>query len=229
MKGLNIIGATALLALSMSAQSADIYFGEDLNPGVSSANSAAANASFLSQLSGVGTEDFESFAAGQNVPFNSNFTGAGTATFSGSGQIEDSPGAGRFATSGSQFLETRNGFQIDFTTAISAFGFFGTDIGDFNGQITLDFLSGGSTQYTVQNTIGANNGSLLYWGIIDVLNPFTRITFGNTNTNDVFGFDDMTIGTIAQVNPVPVPAALFMFAPALLGFFGLRRKANKIA
>ncbi len=226
---LKIIGTAALLSLSLSIQAANIFFGEDLDPGVSSANSAAANANFLSQLSGVGTEDFESFTGGQSVPFNSNFTGAGTATFSGTGQIEDSPRAGRFATSGSQYLETRNGFQIDFSTAISAFGFFGTDIGDFNGQITLDFLSGGSTQYTVQNTIGAANGSLLYWGIIDVLNPFTRITFGNTNTNDVFGFDDMTIGTIAQVNPVPVPAALFMFAPTLLGFFGLRRKVNKAA
>jgi len=28
-----------------------------------------------------------------------------------------------------------------------------------------------------------------------------------------------------QVSAVPIPAALFLFAPALLGFFGLRRKA----
>jgi len=28
-----------------------------------------------------------------------------------------------------------------------------------------------------------------------------------------------------QISAVPVPAALFLFAPALLGFFGLRRKA----
>jgi hypothetical protein len=38
-------------------------------------------------------------------------------------------------------------------------------------------------------------------------------------------------GAIGNPNPgqVPVPAALFMFAPALLGFFGLRRKVNKAA
>jgi len=33
-----------------------------------------------------------------------------------------------------------------------------------------------------------------------------------------------------KVNPVPIPAAAFLFAPALLGFIGLRRKAkNSVA
>lgn len=32
--------------------------------------------------------------------------------------------------------------------------------------------------------------------------------------------------TQSSVSAVPIPAALFMFAPALLGFFGLRRKAQ---
>lgn len=31
------------------------------------------------------------------------------------------------------------------------------------------------------------------------------------------------------INAVPVPAALWLFAPALLGFFGLRRKARSLA
>ena len=38
-------------------------------------------------------------------------------------------------------------------------------------------------------------------------------------------YDDM----IVALNPVPVPAAAFLFAPALLGFMGLRRKAKKSA
>ncbi len=33
-------------------------------------------------------------------------------------------------------------------------------------------------------------------------------------------------GAAAQLSSVPVPAAAFMFAPALLGFIGLRRKAK---
>ncbi|PHS22807.1 MAG: hypothetical protein COA83_11145 [Methylophaga sp.] len=31
------------------------------------------------------------------------------------------------------------------------------------------------------------------------------------------------------INAVPIPAALFLFAPALLGFLGLRRRAAKLA
>ena len=36
-------------------------------------------------------------------------------------------------------------------------------------------------------------------------------------------YDDLIVG----VSAVPVPAAAFLFAPALLGFMGLRRKAKK--
>lgn len=36
-------------------------------------------------------------------------------------------------------------------------------------------------------------------------------------------YDDI----IVALNPVPVPAAAFLFAPALMGFMGLRRKAKK--
>ncbi len=32
----------------------------------------------------------------------------------------------------------------------------------------------------------------------------------------------------AHMNPVPLPAAAFLFAPALLGFLGLRRKAKQV-
>jgi hypothetical protein len=38
-----------------------------------------------------------------------------------------------------------------------------------------------------------------------------------------------TYNLTASVSEVPVPAALFLFAPALLGFLGLRRKATPAA
>ena len=34
---------------------------------------------------------------------------------------------------------------------------------------------------------------------------------------------------VTGVSAVPVPAALFMFAPALLGFMGFRRRAKNLA
>ena len=112
-----------------------------------------------------------------------------------------------------------------FDQAVAGFGFYGTDIGDFNGQVTVDLLSGTTETYTVNNTINGPDGALLFWGIIDTDNAFTKITFGNTNTGtDFFGFDDMTIAAVGQV--VPVPAAAWLFGSALFatGWFRRRRQ-----
>ncbi|WP_083690219.1 PEP-CTERM sorting domain-containing protein [Colwellia sp. UCD-KL20] len=224
------ISSALLLASLTTTSQAALFFGEDLNPLVSSANSDNANAAFLAQLSGVGTEDFESFSQGISGPLTVDFGVAGTATLSGSGEVRTSSSSGRFATSGSAYWNTNNDFTITFSNAISAFGFYGTDIGDFGGNITLDFVNGSTTSYIVNNTTSAPNGSLLFWGLVDVTNPFTSITFGNTNSTDVFGFDDMTIGTAQQVitNSVPEPGSLAILGLGLAGF-SLTRKAKKQA
>ena len=219
---------TLLALFSTTSQASLIFFGEDLAPNTSKANSEQANTEFLASLISAGTEDFESFANGSNGSLTVDFGTAGTATLSGSGQIRNSSGSGRFATSGTKYWNTNENFTIEFSTAISAFGFYGTDIGDFAGQITLEFLSGATTNITVSNTVNAPNASLLFWGIIDNANPFTKITFGNTNSSDQFGFDDMTIAVAAQVvtNPIPEPTTLAIFA---LGLLGLRvRQLKKI-
>jgi len=217
----------ALLAcLPATSQATLIFFGEDLAPSTSKANSEQANTDFSASLIAAGTEDFESFSSGQSGPLTIDFGIAGTATLSGNGEIRNSPGYGRFATSGTNYWNTNNNFTIEFSNAISAFGFYGTDIGDINGQITLEFLSGATTNITVDSSLNAPNGSLLFWGIIDNVNPFTKITFGTTNSSDVFGFDDMTIAVASQVvtNPIPEPTTLAVFA---LGFLGLRARQLK--
>jgi hypothetical protein len=47
-----------------------------------------------------------------------------------------------------------------------------------------------------------------------------EVNFGGSGALDNF---------VYSISEVPVPAAAFLFAPALLGFMGLRRKAKKIA
>jgi len=66
--------------------------------------------------------------------------------------------------------------------------------------------------------------------LLDYLNNQIILTAGTiiVGFGDGLGdgdFDDL----ILALKPVPVPAALFLFAPALLGFLGLRRKSSVAA
>jgi len=191
---------------------ASVFFGEDSGLGEniklpSWPNANAAKADFLSNLSGVGTEDFEGFSYGETSPLACDFGAAGTATLQGDGYVDYVPdgvsnGVGRYPISGNQYWETTTDFYIEFSQPVAAFGFYGTDIGDFNGQVTIELVNGGSRNFTVNNTVNGPGGSVLFWGIIedDPNLLFTRVNFGNTAAGeDYFGFDDFSIGSYEQV------------------------------
>ena len=81
---------------------------------------------------------------------------------------------------------------LTFSSAIAAFGFYGTDFGDFDQQVTLTLENGDTQVIPVDSTQGsAAAGNVLFWGMIDPTNSYTSITFSTTGGNDVFGFDDM--------------------------------------
>lgn len=227
-----IVTAFAVVGFASPVLAAPVtFFGEDVNttgdPNQAVfTNATAARNSFFKNLSGVGTETFESFAPGASPPIVLSFPGAGKATLNGSGNIASgNDGAGRYAFSGSQYYEAgTDNFGVTFSAPISAFGFYGTDIGDFGGQLTLTLLgSGGSKTLVVPNTIGGDgstSGSNLYFGFYDTVNTYTSITFGNNSGgSDVFAFDDLSVGSISQVtpSPAPEPASWAM----MVGGFGL--------
>ena len=181
--------------------------GENQNPAnqVSGAP-LTARTSFLSQLVGVGTETFSGFNVGDTSPLTLTFTGSTgniQADLNGVGQVfgPGPIGVGRFNTSGAEggpvggnWWDSEGRFTIDFDVAISAFGFYGTDIGDFNGQVTvaLTDINDVVTNLVINNTVNGNNGSLLFWAFIDTMNSYKRITSGSTAAgSDVFGFDDL--------------------------------------
>jgi hypothetical protein len=207
-------------------------------------NSTAAQLAFLANLSGVTTENFEGLTPGLLAAPISLMFGADTATLSVSAasEIRNVPVGtynGTHPISGNQYLlqnvAAQNTFEIAFSSPQAAFGFFATDIGDAGARLVLTFttVGGGTESITVPNsTTGTGpsvSGSVLYFGLIDTRNLFTKVTFTNTNsTQDGFGFDDMTVGREGQVvATVPEPATLALFGLGLAGLgLSRRRKAT---
>jgi hypothetical protein len=229
-----------LAALAGSAQAAPLtFFGEDGNPTgttpIAHPISDATSTSFLSQLTSPGVETFDSFANGATA-VAPGFGNGITATLNG-GVIRNSASVGRFAISSPNFYEAdTSSFSINFSAPIAAFGFYGTDIGDFGGvlSLTLTDAGGQTSSLTVPASQGSGgsapqNGSVLYFGFYDLSDTYTSIAFNNSNTSDVFGFDNFTVGLEAQVNPsVPEPStwAMIILGFAGVGFMAYRRSSR---
>lgn len=238
---------TATLALlagaAAPAAAQTIYYGQN-NAGTANAAITQARSDFLSSLSGVGTESFESFADNVSAPITLNFPGAGAATLTGTGRTETGDQSGANSVSGSRyyFVETGAGagvgseFTISFANPIAAFGFFGRDLGDSGSNLFLRLTraAGGTTDVQVPynvSTQSLSSGNLLFFGMIDATNPFTSIEFRSTSGGDFFGFDDMTIGTAQQVNqgvvPEPSTYALMATGLGLLATVARRRRVQR--
>ena len=222
--------ATAIFLLAVTSANGAIiqYFGQ--GGSVAGGDAASARADFLSQLTAsVGTETFESLPVGAVNPdltFQGS-VGSITASLIGQGEVTQS-NPQRYNTSpgGSQYYDTGAGgdFNLVFSTGISAFGFYGTDIGDVSGNLRL-LINGVVSESITLDTSGSANANLLFWGFIDTDNSYTSIEFTNTATGDFFGYDDMTIGDINQIQVnVSSPATALLLGMGLVACMTLRRK-----
>lgn len=243
-KFLSLAATAAFLTLQpvTAAAAPIVFFGEDLGGGettflAATPNADAAQANFLAGLINPGVETFESRSG--DAPLAINFANGVTATLNGSGDVvaraNGVASAGRFGVTGDGGLDERfwssgggeNAFTILFSAPVSAFGFFGIDIGDFDGQVTATTAGGLNQAFNVGNSINISGGSVLFWGVIDPAATFTSVTFGNTGSgDDFFAFDDFTIGAPEQIRdpntPVPEPMTLTLVGGGLLA--ALRRR-----
>lgn len=218
------------------------FFGEDLHNDedtrlASWPDATNARNLFMASLVGVGTESFETYASGTPAPLVLNFPGAGTATLTGSGSVQTQAsgtnGFGRYPTEGDNYFSISTGstFRIDFTSPVAAFGFFGIDIGDFGEQLFLTFFRGAAeTDITVPHTLGSGGstgGSVLFYGLIDQMNPFDAVEF-SSSSGEVFAFDQMTIGSVEQVRTtVPEPISMVLLGSGLAGLGAVRWRRRK--
>jgi PEP-CTERM motif len=127
---------------------ATVFTGEDLSAGsvAGMPNAFAARDQFVAQLSGVGTEGFESFASGTNFFGNPaavlDFAGSGiTASLTG-GFVRDTPSDGRFAADGTNFLVTSFNRRITFNAPVEAFGLFVIDANEVDNDPATVTING---------------------------------------------------------------------------------------
>ena len=212
-----VLAATA--AINTTYADPTIFFGEDLNPGNTlppNGDADTARSDFLDSIAGTGVENMDGFVAGTTAPLTLQFTGSSgpvTANLTDTGTrppfnaVWGASFDGRFAISGTQFWQTAEDFQIEFSTPVSVFGFFATDGGDGPGQLTLHLTlsGGGTTDVLVPHSVGAfANGAVMFFGFTDSATSYSSISFLNSDPgHDFFGFDDWTVGT-----PAPKSVAL---------------------
>jgi hypothetical protein len=159
---------------------------------------------------------------------------------------------GRFNTTGDTdgpWWETKDNFSIKFANALSAFGFYATDVGDFGARVTLELLGTdgkvleivdfsklktATTKSGVQqlnDDEATPNGSLLFFGFTDTERQIGSINFliGQVTggTNDYIGFDDFITGPLKSTTEppgIPEPATLALVAASLAALAATRRR-----
>jgi len=191
--------------------------------------SSSASAALVTSSTTPIIEDFSSFSGGWDsgmgpVSLNGGATFTSTSSYSVIGDGHYGMGNGNWTSSKNGFtgLNTASGtMTFTFSQAVSYAGGF-INYHSTAGTILTAFGSSGSVleQYTIND--------LIFGGDFRGISRSTADIFSIGLSDNYVVLDDLTFGS--SVGEVPVPAALLMFAPALLGFMGLRRKAkNSVA
>ncbi len=268
---LPILSGLALALCGATAQAAVVaYVGTQgpkpdltvVSPPTLEASILTAQTGFTQNVAELGRNNFET---GPGLGFN--YAG-GSAAFSGAASRIDGDTAdltlGRYNTTRNlppvlgepnrgHWAESNGDFAVSFTGQVTAFSFFVTDLGDYDGTVWLDIFGGGDGRLLysqrLENNAGVTgdgatrdtasaNGNLLYFGVTSstASDYFTSATFriAQTGQNDLIGFDDFVVGQYnGPTTPpgIPEPGSLALTGLALFAAASAARgrKARKAA
>lgn len=211
--------AVVATSIATPVEGLQIFYGQDAGLGkdtrlVNRPNADAVRDRFLSNLVNVKTENFDNYSAGCYEGLYIDFP-KDTVTLYGQGCIRNfstgTNGAGRYPISGNKYWDTFSNFSIIFPQPVADLGFYATDIGDFKGNLTLTLKNDtNATMFIITSTlncpddlVNCQDGSVLYFGVIaqTASELFTEVIFGNVGEmGDFFGFDDLSIGNVKQID-----------------------------
>jgi hypothetical protein len=175
------------------------------------------------KVAGVG---YELTAVGGPLNFSETFNGSKTKEPCLTLLACDQDGIGiGFGVLGDEVSHTEM-LTITFDQAIEVTGLYFLDMfskkaGTEEATITFSLNGSDSAPITLLASAVSNGGFAALTGLNVTVD---KIIF---SAADIFGDDGTNDFALAGISAVPVPAAAFLFAPALIGFMGLRRKAKK--
>lgn len=129
-------------------------------------------------------------------------------TASGANWLDLAVETGNDASAPSGIWEGRYRASFSFSTAIAAFGFYGTDFGDFTegrrvmAELTLS--GGGTTTVEITDDITSHaNGNLIFWGFADGADTYTKVVIyveqTTSSSAEGLGIDDVVFCTPAYL------------------------------
>ena len=205
-----------LFALSVPSKAAPITFTDE--------------SVFLAAAPGLSLESFEGLdpspalfvdVTGQTLDLADFTVSADTDQF-----IVETRQGGPHATDGNVFLTMARQVPNDvlpqtmtfvFDAPINAFGINYTDVDGPNGAVTLS--TNGGSQFTLVTTPPLLSSQELFFGVIDLQAPFTRIDIASTTRDgDRIGFDEAYYGSV-----IPEPSGALVFPIGIGIVLGLRR------